>query len=72
MADHCRTGCNAVLLPGRKIGPNSIVGPGVVLEADLPPDTMALAAPGAVVTRANPIDVASLSCAERMRLVAGA
>ena len=72
MADDCRTGCNAVLLPGRKIGPNSIVGPGVVLEADLPPDTMALAAPGAVVMRANPIDVASLSRAERMRQVAGA
>jgi tetrahydrodipicolinate N-succinyltransferase len=35
MAEDCRTGCNAVLLPGLKIGPNSVVGPGVVLDNDL-------------------------------------
>lgn len=72
MADDCRTGCNAVLLPGRKVGPNSIVGPGVVLDADLAPGRMALQARGAVEVRDNPIDVAALSRAERMRMLSGA
>lgn len=71
MADDCRTGCNAVLLPGRKIGPNSIVGPGVVLDADLPPGMMATLAGGAYTLRDNPIDVSALSRADRMRAVAG-
>lgn len=37
IGDYCRTGVNATIMPGRKIGPYSIVGPGVVLEEDLPP-----------------------------------
>lgn len=71
MADDCRTGCNAVLLPGRKIGPNSIVGAGVVLDRDLGPGKMALLEPGAYAVRDCPIDVGALSRAERMRAVAG-
>ncbi len=39
IGDYCRTGVNATIMPGRKIGPYSIVGPGVVLEEDLPPRT---------------------------------
>ena len=35
MAEDCRTGCNATLMPGVKLGPNSVVGPGVVLTRDL-------------------------------------
>jgi len=35
MSDHCKTGCNATIMPGIKIGPNSIVGPNVLLEKDL-------------------------------------
>ena len=42
MAEDCRTGCNAVLSPGVKIGPNSIVGPSVVLMDDLPSGKMAI------------------------------
>lgn len=70
MADDCRTGCNAVLLPGRKIGPGSIVGPGVVLDADLAPGMMATVAAGAYTVRDNPVDVRALSRAERMQAVA--
>ncbi len=39
IGDYCRTGVNATIMPGRKIGPYSIVGPGVVLEEDVPPRT---------------------------------
>jgi bifunctional UDP-N-acetylglucosamine pyrophosphorylase/glucosamine-1-phosphate N-acetyltransferase len=36
MGDYARTGVNAVLMPGCKVGVNSIVGSGVILEEDLP------------------------------------
>jgi UDP-N-acetylglucosamine diphosphorylase / glucose-1-phosphate thymidylyltransferase / UDP-N-acetylgalactosamine diphosphorylase / glucosamine-1-phosphate N-acetyltransferase / galactosamine-1-phosphate N-acetyltransferase len=39
VGDYCRTGVNAILMPGCRIGPYSIVGPGVVLDRDLPPRT---------------------------------
>lgn len=42
MSDHCRTGCNATIMPGIKIGPNSIVGPNVLLEKDLEPNKIIL------------------------------
>jgi UDP-N-acetylglucosamine diphosphorylase / glucose-1-phosphate thymidylyltransferase / UDP-N-acetylgalactosamine diphosphorylase / glucosamine-1-phosphate N-acetyltransferase / galactosamine-1-phosphate N-acetyltransferase len=34
--DHCRTGVNAIIMPGRRIGVYSVVGAGVVLYEDLP------------------------------------
>ena len=40
-----KTGVNVSILPGVKIGPNSIVGPHVCLTKDLPPDRMILAEP---------------------------
>lgn len=67
MAEDCRTGCNAVLLPGTKIGPNSAVGPGVVLEDDLLPDKMALLQANAYRIKDNPLDIHKLSRAERMK-----
>ncbi len=36
LGDFCRTGVNAILMPGVKTGVYSIVGPGVVLMEDLP------------------------------------
>jgi len=42
MADHCKTGSNATLMPGIKIGPHSLVGPGVLLYTDLEPNKIAL------------------------------
>lgn len=67
MAEDCRTGCNAVLLPGVKIGPNSAVGPGVVLEDDLPPGKIALLQSGAYRIKDNQVDIRRLSRAERMK-----
>jgi bifunctional UDP-N-acetylglucosamine pyrophosphorylase/glucosamine-1-phosphate N-acetyltransferase len=38
--DYSRTGVNAILMPGTKIGAYSCVGPGVVLSEDLPSRTL--------------------------------
>ena len=38
-----KTGVNVSVMPGVRIGPNSIVGSGVCLTQDLPPDTTILA-----------------------------
>ncbi len=40
IADYCRTGVNAVLMPGCRVGIYSVVGPGVVLRDDVPNRTM--------------------------------
>jgi NDP-sugar pyrophosphorylase family protein len=46
IGDDCKTGINSGILPGRKVGPNSIVGSHVCLTGDLEPDTMVLNQPG--------------------------
>ena len=43
MGDYCRTGVNAILMPGRRIGSYSVVGPGVILYEDVPSKTMLMA-----------------------------
>jgi UDP-N-acetylglucosamine diphosphorylase / glucose-1-phosphate thymidylyltransferase / UDP-N-acetylgalactosamine diphosphorylase / glucosamine-1-phosphate N-acetyltransferase / galactosamine-1-phosphate N-acetyltransferase len=40
LGDYCRTGVNAILMPGVMTGPYSVVGPGVVLGENLPDGTM--------------------------------
>jgi bifunctional UDP-N-acetylglucosamine pyrophosphorylase/glucosamine-1-phosphate N-acetyltransferase len=40
LGDYCRTGVNAVLMPGRKVGAYSVVGAGVILNEDLSDRTM--------------------------------
>ena len=40
MGEYCRTGVNAIIMPGRKIGSYSVVGAGVVLNEDLSSQTM--------------------------------
>jgi bifunctional UDP-N-acetylglucosamine pyrophosphorylase/glucosamine-1-phosphate N-acetyltransferase len=35
LGDYCRTGVNAILMPGCKVGSYSVVGPGVILNRDL-------------------------------------
>jgi UDP-N-acetylglucosamine diphosphorylase / glucose-1-phosphate thymidylyltransferase / UDP-N-acetylgalactosamine diphosphorylase / glucosamine-1-phosphate N-acetyltransferase / galactosamine-1-phosphate N-acetyltransferase len=40
IGDNCKTGINSGILPGRRLGPNSIVGSHVCLTEDLAPDTM--------------------------------
>lgn len=39
IGDYSRTGVNAVIMPGCKTGPYSIIGPAVLLEKDLPAGT---------------------------------
>jgi len=43
IGEFCRTGVNAIIMPGCKIGSYSVVGPGVILYEDLPSRTMILA-----------------------------
>ena len=43
IGDYCRTGVNAMIMPGRRIGSYSVVGPGVILYDDIPSKTMVLA-----------------------------
>lgn len=43
IGEFCRTGVNAILMPGVKVGPYSCVGPGVILYDDLPERTLVLA-----------------------------
>lgn len=40
LGDYCRTGVGAMLMPGSTVGPYSVVGPGVLLEHDLPERSM--------------------------------
>jgi bifunctional UDP-N-acetylglucosamine pyrophosphorylase/glucosamine-1-phosphate N-acetyltransferase len=46
IGDNCKTGINSGILPGRRVGPNSIVGSHVCLDTDLEPNTIALNQPG--------------------------
>lgn len=72
MAENCRTGCNAVLLPGTKIGANSAVGPGVVLDNDLGQGEIALLNKESFVVKENPVNLESLSRTEQLKILKGA
>lgn len=41
--DYCRTGVNAIIMPGRRLGVYSVCGPGVILYDDLPDQTIVMA-----------------------------
>jgi len=43
IGDYCRTGVNAIIMPGVRIGPYSVVGPGVIVYNDIPPKKIVLA-----------------------------
>ncbi len=43
MGDYCRTGVNAIIMPGRRIGSYSVVGPGVIVYDDVPSKTIVMA-----------------------------
>jgi bifunctional UDP-N-acetylglucosamine pyrophosphorylase/glucosamine-1-phosphate N-acetyltransferase len=51
IGSNCKTGVNANVMPGRRIGSNSIVGSHVCLTEDLGPDMTALAEPVYKTTR---------------------
>ena len=40
LGDYCRTGVNAIIMPGIKIGPYSVIGAGVLLNKDVPDHTL--------------------------------
>ncbi len=42
MGENCKTGINASIMPGMKIGPHSIVGSHVMVHENLEPSTMLL------------------------------
>jgi len=42
LGDFCRTGVNAILMPGRRIGVYSCIGPGVIVYEDVPDGQMVL------------------------------
>lgn len=47
--DNCFIGVNAVILPGVRIGPNSIVAAGAVVNRDVPPGTVVGGVPARVL-----------------------
>ncbi len=53
MGANCRTGINSCLAPGVKVGPRSIVGPGVLLQRDLGEGMAAFSKKEGYVVRPN-------------------
>ncbi|MBI4177519.1 MAG: NTP transferase domain-containing protein [Candidatus Aenigmarchaeota archaeon] len=53
MGENCKTGSNVTLMPGVRVGPNSVVGPGVVLREDLEPNKLVYAKQEQVVKENN-------------------
>lgn len=39
LGDFCRTGVNVIIMPGCKVGPYSLLGPGAIVENDVPART---------------------------------
>lgn len=42
IGEYCRTGVNAIIMPGVKVGPYSILGPGAIVYEDVPARTLLL------------------------------
>ena len=66
MGRGCRTGVNVSVMPGVRIGPNSVVGPGVCLARDLGQDQFAQCEPNYHIT-----DSRAVVAEERRPLCAG-
>src|SRR5438105_13191951 len=43
--DNCFIGQRSIILPGLRIGPNSVVGAGAIVTKDVPPDTVVAGCP---------------------------
>ena len=59
VGDNCKTGINACLSPGVKIGPHSIVGPNVDLQNDLKPSKIIFVDKKSYVVKENRITLSS-------------
>jgi len=70
VGDNCRSGVNSSIMPGVRVGPNSIVGAQVCLTEDLKPDSMAVLSSGYKTTR-NVIKLRTDSAAGRMKELKG-
>jgi len=71
MAENCRTGCNVVLAPGTKMGPNSIAGPGIALTDDLPEGKIALLDKESYRVTDNHIDIGGVSRQKQLESIKG-
>ncbi len=73
IGNDCKTGVNASIVPGVRVGPNSIIGPQVCLTEDLEPNKMVITDAVQKVTR-HPFKVnqeATQKANERMRGLRG-
>jgi bifunctional UDP-N-acetylglucosamine pyrophosphorylase/glucosamine-1-phosphate N-acetyltransferase len=67
IGDNCKTGINACLEPGVKIGPQSMVGPNVDLQEDLEPQKIILVNRSSYITKDNKITLSSDSKQQLMK-----
>ncbi len=67
IGDNCKTGINACLEPGVKIGPQSMVGPNVDLQSDLEPRKIIFVNKNSYITTENRIIVSSASKQQLMK-----
>jgi len=67
IGDNCKTGINACLEPGVKIGPQSMVGPNVDLQDDLEPEKIIFVNKNSYVKKDNKIAVSSESKQQLMK-----
>jgi NDP-sugar pyrophosphorylase family protein len=68
MGAQSKTGCNATLMPGVKVGPLSIVGPGVMLRDDLPAGKLIMGPAPYTITN-NEVVLPSDKAEDRMRML---
>ena len=54
--DNVRIFVNAVVLPGVRVGKNSVVGAGSVVMKDVPPDVIVMGNPARIIQQADPND----------------
>ena len=67
IGDNCKTGINACLEPGVKVGPHSMVGPNVDLQVDLEPHKIIFVNKNSYVKADNRIAVSSESKKQLMK-----
>ena len=67
MGENCKTGINACIMPGVRVGPNSVIGPGVTLNEDLEPNKMILLREKDYIMKNNTITLSAEKKEELMK-----
>jgi acetyltransferase-like isoleucine patch superfamily enzyme len=67
MGSNCRTGINSCTMPGVRVGPNSIIGPGVTLSTDLEPNKIILLNEKNYILKDNQITISKEKKEELMK-----